>query len=241
VSRISLVFLLTLFQSTVYSQSIIDQQGALVRSDTSKNTVYLCFTGHEYAEGFEHVLDVLEKHEVNGSFFFTGDFVRLYRSLVKKIAKRGNFVGAHSDKHLLYCDWTYRDSLLHSENHIKEDISNNLKALEKLELRPTYFMPPYEWYNKKVVELAAQLGQITVNFTSGTRSNADYTTPDMPNYIDSNTILQSIFDYLSQNNMNGFHLLIHPGTSPQRKDKFYLKLDLLITELKMRGYQFSRF
>lgn len=41
--------------------------------------------------------------------------------------------------------------------------------------------------------------------------------------------------------MNGFHLLIHPGTNPKRKDKFYLQLDVLITKLKKEGYQFSKF
>ena len=102
-------------------------------------------------------------------------------------------------------------------------------------------MPPYEWYNQKVVEIASQLGQITVNFSHGTRSNADYTTPDMDNYMSSDAILESIYRYQLSNSMNGFHLLIHPGTSPKRKDKFYLQLDKLITKLKKKGYQFSKF
>jgi hypothetical protein len=63
----------------------------------------------------------------------------------------------------------------------------------------------------------------------------------MPNYISSNDILESIYSYQSLNGMNGFHLLIHPGTSPKRKDKFYLKLDKLISKLKKEGYQFSTF
>jgi peptidoglycan/xylan/chitin deacetylase (PgdA/CDA1 family) len=216
-------------------------EGAIVRSDTLKKTIYLCFTGHDYAEGFQYVKSVLNKQKVKGSFFFTGDFIRNYTGLVKDIAEKGHFVGAHSDKHLLYCDWTKRDSLLHSENRIREDILNNLQELKKLNINPKYFMPPYEWYNKKVVEIASQLNQITVNFSSGTRSNADYTTPDMPNYISSNDILESIYSYQSLNGMNGFHLLIHPGTSPKRKDKFYLKLDKLISKLKKEGYQFSTF
>ena len=216
-------------------------EGAIVRSDTLKNTIYLCFTGHDYAEGFEYVVNVLNKQKVKGSFFFTGDFVRNYEGLVKDISKKEHYVGAHSDKHLLYCDWAKRDSLLHSENRIKEDILQNLQALKKLDIYPEYFMPPYEWYNKKVVEIASKLKQTTVNFSNGTRSNADYTTPDMPNYISSKDILESIYNYESLNGMNGFHVLIHPGTSQKRKDKFYLKLDELISKLKKEGYQFSTF
>jgi peptidoglycan/xylan/chitin deacetylase (PgdA/CDA1 family) len=118
---------------------------------------------------------------------------------------------------------------------------HNLEALENLGIRPKYFMPPYEWYNQKVVEIATELNQITVNFSPGTKSNADYTTPEMPNYKSSNDILKSIFEYEKLNGMNGFHLLIHPGTSPLRKDKLYFHLDKIINELKGKGYQFKKF
>ncbi len=240
-TKINLSFLFLLINISLYAQSIVDREGAVIRSDTLRKNIYLCFTGHDHVEGFEYVIRVLNKQKVKGSFFLTGDFVRNYEDLVKEIAKNGHFVGAHSDKHLLYCDWNKRDSLLYSEKRIKEDILQNLHALEKLEIHPEYFMPPYEWYNKKVVEIASQLNQITISFSSGTRSNADYTTPEMSNYIPSSDILESIYSYQSSNSMNGFHLLIHPGTSPKRKDKFYLQLDGLITELKKKGYQFSKF
>lgn len=241
-NRISVFcFLLFLINITLYGQNVIDEAGALVRSDTLQKNIYLCFTGHDQVEGFDHVLMVLKNQDVKGSFFLTGDFIRRNGNLVKRMAENGHYLGAHSDKHLLYCDWTKRDSLLHSEQRIRNDISRNLKALRKLGIYPTHFMPPYEWYNKKVVDIASQLNQITMNFSSGTRSNADYTTPDMPNYISSEAILESIHRYRALHGMNGFHLLIHPGTHPKRKDKFYLKLEGLITDLKEEGYQFSRF
>lgn len=223
------------------AQHVVDAQGATIRTDTTQPHIYLCFTGHDYAEGFEYVLEVLRKHEVKGSFFLTGDFVRNYEKLVRSIAAQGHYVGAHSDKHLLYCDWMKRDSLLHPERVIKEDIRSNLEALHRLEIYPTVFMPPYEWYNRRVVDIADQLQQTTVNFSPGTRSNADYTTPDMPNYLSSDTILESVYSYLSTHSMNGFHLLIHPGTSPARTDKFYYKLDELITRFKEEGYGFGVF
>ncbi|QCX38190.1 polysaccharide deacetylase family protein [Aureibaculum algae] len=240
-NRLILCFLIFTINLSLYAQNIVDKEGAVVRSDTLQKKIYLCFTGHEYVDGFEHVLSVLNKQKIKGSFFLTGDFVRSNEDLVRDITKQGHFVGAHSDKHLLYCDWTKRDSLLYSETQIKEDILQNLRALKKLDIHPKHFMPPYEWHNKKVVKIASQLNQITVNYSSGTRSNADYTTPDMANYISSDDILESIYSYESFKNMNGFHLLIHPGTSPKRKDKLYLNLDGLITKLKKKGYQFSKF
>jgi len=227
--------------NSVKAQNIFDKQGALVRSDTLQKNIYLCFTGHDYYEGFDFVLKTLKSNKIKASFFLTGDFIRNHSYLVKNIINQGHYVGAHSDKHLLYCDWTKRDSLLFSENTIKEDISNNLKLLKDLGSNGNYFMPPYEWYNEKVVQIARGLNLTTVNYSSGTRSNADYTTPEMPNYISSNAILQSIYEFEKLYDMNGFHLLIHPGTSPLRKDKLYLHLDELITFLKKKGYKFKTF
>ncbi len=238
--RILFIFLLVITQS-LNAQNTIDKYGAITRSDTLKKSIYLCFTGHDFSDGFEYVLRELKKHNVKASFFLTGDFIQNHGQLVKDIAKDGHFIGAHSDKHLQYNDWSKRDSLLHSSDIIKADISNNLQKLIKMDIHPKYFMPPYEWYNQKVVEIALELNQYTVNFSPGTRSNADYTTPDMSNYRSSNDILASIYDYEELYGMNGFHLLIHPGTSPLRKDKFYLRLDELITKLKKKDYKFLKF
>jgi peptidoglycan/xylan/chitin deacetylase (PgdA/CDA1 family) len=238
--KILYIFLL-LFTQLLNAQSIIDKYGAITRSDTLKRNIYLCFTGHDFNDGFEHVLSVLRKNEVKASFFLTGDFVQNHGQLVKDIAKGGHFIGAHSDKHILYCDWSRRDSLLYSSDKIKADILHNLQKLKNMDIHPEYFMPPYEWYNQKVVEIAYELNQQAVNFSSGTRSNADYTTPDMSNYRSSNDILASIYDYEELYGMNGFHLLIHPGTSPLRKDKFYFCLDELITKLKEKDYKFLKF
>lgn len=241
-NRILCILLLALlFAKQTVAQNVKDRQGAVIRTDTLQKNIYLCFTGHDFYEGFEHVLGVLKKHNTKASFFLTGDFVREHTDLVKSIAKDGHYIGAHSDKHLLYCDWIKRDSLLLSAEEINADIQHNLQTLENLGIRPKYFMPPYEWYNKKVVEIAQELDQITVNFSPGTKSNSDYTTPDLPNYISSNNILKSIFEYEASYGMNGFHLLIHPGTSPLRKDKLYFHLDEIITNLKRKGYGFKRF
>ena len=223
------------------AQPITDRYGALVRSDTTSPPIYLCFTGHDFYEGFDHVLEVLESYDIEASFFLTGDFVRNHPELITSMARQGHFIGAHSDKHLLYCDWSERDSLLHSPEAIRTDIQANLFALAQLGIRPQYFMPPYEWYNHAIVVLAKELGQTLVTFSQGTRSNADYTTPDMPTYVPSKTILESIYQYEAEKGMNGFHLLIHPGTDPKRTDKLYLHLEELILSFQGKGYTFQRF
>ena len=236
-----LFFLCFIHVALAGAQQVMDEYGALVRSDTLQKKIYLCFTGHDYDEGFDHVLKVLKKQGIQASFFVTGDFIRSHKKWIKKWSKNGHFIGAHSNKHLLYNDWNKRDSLLHTLNEIKMDIGDNLLELKKLGIAPTYFMPPYEWYNAEVVRLVESMGQITVNFSYGTRSNADYTTADMKNYRSSDRILEGIYKYERDLGLNGFHLLIHPGTSPKRMDKLYLHLETLIVFFKKKGYGFERF
>lgn len=105
-----------------------------------------------------------------------------------------------------------------------------------------YFLPPFEWYNDTIAHWTQMLGFQLVNFTPGTRSNADYTWPELVNYRSSETILQSIIDYEQKHpaGLNGFILLMHIGTDARRSDKFYYRLPALLSFLKKKGYQLVR-
>ncbi len=106
-----------------------------------------------------------------------------------------------------------------------------------------YFLPPYEWYNSEIAEWTKQMGLTLINFTPGTRSAADYTWSELgKNYRSSDEIYQSVLDYevKDPDGLNGFILLIHIGTDPRRTDKFYLRLDELLTRLKKENYRFVR-
>lgn len=224
------------------------RHGGIIRMDTSQKVLYLVFTGHEFADGADTIRSVLKRHNVKGSFFFTGDFYRNQRftAIINRLHNEGHYLGAHSDKHLLYCSWEQRDSLLVTRDSFIVDLKNNYAEMAKfgiLAADAPYFLPPYEWYNQQISDWAREWGLQLVNFTPGTSSNGDYTTPDMLNYIPSDTIVSRILTYetTQRHGLNGFLLLSHIGTDGKRRDKFYHKLDGLITELKRRGYSFRRF
>lgn len=102
-----------------------------------------------------------------------------------------------------------------------------------------YFLPPYEWYNDTIAAWTNALGLQLINYTPGTLSHADYTTPDASNYRSSSTIWNSIesFEIKHVTGLNGFILLVHIGTDPKRTDKFYHQLPSLIQWLKKKGYK----
>lgn len=103
-----------------------------------------------------------------------------------------------------------------------------------------YYLPPYEWYNDTIAAWTTAEGLTLINFSPGTISHADYTTPEMKNYRSSEVILKSILDYEAERGMNGFILLIHIGTDPARTGKFYHRLGVLLTILKQKDYKFVR-
>jgi peptidoglycan/xylan/chitin deacetylase (PgdA/CDA1 family) len=226
----------------------IFRYGGLERADTTEKNIYLTFTGGDFNDGGKWINRVLQRKGVPAHFFFTGDFYRSSenKKLIKKLRKHGHYLGPHSDKHLLYASWTNRDSLLVSKEEFTSDLINNYKEMAAFGINKKeapFFMPPYEWYNQQISNWTADLGLILINYTPGTRSNADYTTPEMGDrYISSEHIYQSIleFESASSNGLNGFILLIHIGTAPGRSDKFYYHLEDLITELRNRDYQFKK-
>ncbi|MFN2439008.1 MAG: polysaccharide deacetylase family protein [Chitinophagaceae bacterium] len=203
----------------------------------------LVFTGDEFADGGHEIANVLKSNKTKASFFFTGRFYSnpAFTSIINQLKNDGHYLGAHSDQHLLYCDWTKRDSLLVTEEEFKKDLLENYKKMAALGISKKhagYFLPPYEWYNDTIAAWTKELGFQLINFTPGSLSHTDYTTPDAKNYRSSATIYQSIIDYEknSSRGLNGAILLMHIGTDPKRIDKFYHLLPRLLQWLAEKKY-----
>ncbi len=155
------------------------------------------FTGDEFADGGHVIADVLKERTIKASFFLTGNFYknRSFRAVIEKLKADGHYMGAHSDKHLLYADWTNRDSLLVTERQFKNDLLKNYEHMQQFGIEKgdaVFFLPPYEWYNKSIASWTRDLGLVLVNFSPGTSSAADYTYPGTKNYKTSEKIYNSI-------------------------------------------------
>ncbi len=219
------------------------EKGAIIRGDSTQKNIALVFTGHEFADGGELIEKTLRQKNIKASFFFTGDFYNnaSFRKTILQLKHGGHYLGAHSNKHLLYADWNKRDSLLVSEQEFKNDILENYAAMKKFGItKAAYFLPPYEWYNQSIARWTNEMRLQLINFTPGTRSTADYTIPGMKNYRPTEEIYRSIMEQEERVGLNGNILLLHIGTDPKRTDKFYLKLGQLLDALKQKGYLFIR-
>lgn len=246
IMRITFSVVILLLVSPVLARGQIQYVfGGMVRGDLGEKKIALVFTGHEFAEGGEEILKPLDQNRAKAAFFFTGDFYRNpdFENLIIQIKGKGHYLGAHSDKHLLYCDWGKRDSLLLTKAEFLEDLERNYDEMRRFGVDKSeapFFLPPYEWYNDSISAWTLEAGLQLINFSSGTRSHADYTDPSMPYYVDSQKILHSILDYESSQpqGLNGFILLMHIGVGTKRVDKFHAQIPVLLQTLRSRGYEF---
>ena len=242
----SLVYLLGAkqFEENKQADKNLIRDGGIIRSNTDKKQISLVFTGHEFADGAKKIRKALTKNNIKASFFFTGDFLRKskFKSIVKNLKKEGHYIGAHSDQHLQYCQQDNPKSLLIDKFLFLSDLKENYNELAEFDIKKSdarFFIPPYELYNDSISLWCKEAGITLVNFTPGTRSNADYSIPEMrEQYYSSDEIYKQILKVEASEGLNGHIMLFHIGTDPRRTDKFYNKLNTLIVELKNKGYKF---
>ena len=146
-----LFFVILLYCPVLSSGQNVDYlqhlEGGIIRGDTAREEIALVFTGDEYADGGQFITRVLKENNVKASFFLTGNFYRnpYNASLIKTLKSDGHYLGAHSDRHLLYCDWYNRDSLLVDYDKFSRDIDNNYRAMQQFGIEKEdagYFLPP---------------------------------------------------------------------------------------------------
>ncbi|HEY0743456.1 MAG TPA: glycoside hydrolase family 9 protein [Chryseosolibacter sp.] len=240
----SLIYLLAAKEGERLGKFTMDQ-GVIIRGDVSEKNIALVFTGDEYFEGLSSITKTLRDHNVKAGFFFTGNLYanEKARGHIKKLVAGGHYLGPHSDKHLLYNDWTLRDSVLVTKDSLVSDLRSNYKKMAAFGIRheQKLFIPPFEWWNKTTASWISSEGVQPISFTPGIPTNADYTFPEMGNKYKSNeAILQRLFEKERNEELNGTIMLIHIGTDPRRKDKLFNRLSEIITKLKVEGYTFQR-
>ncbi|MEG0891003.1 MAG: glycoside hydrolase family 9 protein [Bacteroidales bacterium] len=225
-------------------ETVKDAYGAIIRINPTEKNIFLVFTADSMFQGGDKILKILNKENIRGSFFLTGNCLRMpeHKELINAIIKGENYIGGHSNKHLLYALWDNRDSLIVDGEEIVKDIIDNATELEKFGVpkeNSLWFLPPYEYYNEESVNLTRALGYKVVNYTPGTATPADYTTPSMGSYQSSQKLIDKLYSYENAFGLSGAVILIHPGVQDERSDKLYNRLGEIVKYLKKKGYAFK--
>ncbi len=233
-------------EDTVTVSDVYDRHGTTVRHDTARKVIYLVFSADSMFEGAPVMLEAMDQRGIKGNFFFTGNFLDREENsdIIKKIIDSRHYVSGHSNRHLLLADWDSERTPLVTIDSLLTDVDSNFMALERYGVNrdsARWFLPPYEWIaGIQTKALRDSLGLEVINPTPGIQIFRDYTTPDMPDYHSSDSIIRQLFDFERNRSLNGAFLIIHLGTQDARTDKLYNHAPMLLDSLLVLGYTFER-
>lgn|GEM_PF-2994735 len=216
------------------------------RGDGERREMALTFDGGGWANVADEILDTLRERGVACTFFLTGDFIRSYPRLVRRIVAEGHEVANHTQTHphLTSFGINHRHELLPGVN--RRYLWNELQGAERLFQAVTgqkmvpFWRAPYGEHNAILRRWAWELGYRHVSWTSDRRAGMSLDSldwvadPSQRLYCSSEVARDRILRYGKE--VNGGIVLMHLGTS-RSSDRIHERLGEIIEGLRERGYR----
>ena len=122
-----------------------------------EKVVALSFDAAWGNEDTQQLIDILNKYQINTTFFVVGDWVDRYPESVKALADNGNEVMNHSSNHAHF-------SQLSSEQIVADITACNEKIAAVTGVTPTLFRCPYGEYDDHVINAVNSMGMTAVQW-----------------------------------------------------------------------------
>jgi peptidoglycan/xylan/chitin deacetylase (PgdA/CDA1 family) len=218
------------------------------RSDFPK--VALTFDGGSDAGDADLILTVLEQRGVRATFFLTGDFLRQFPDIARRIAAGGHEVGNHtwSHPHLTAWEQTGRHETLPwiDRTGLQRELSRTASEYERITGRALapLWRAPFGEVNDEIASWAAEGGWAHVGWSRDARGRQTLDSLDWVadrssrHYLPSARMVQRILSFdAGGNGLSGGIVLMH--LCARREDRLATRLDVLIDSLRARGYVFA--
>ena len=187
--------------------------------DDSEKVIYLTFDcGYENGNT-EPILDALQRHNVQATFFVVGHFLETAPDMVKRMVDEGHTVGNHTYHHL---DMPTISDIETFQREM-DDVANLFHEITGEELS-AYYRPPQGKCNTQNLEMAQELGYSTIFWSL---AYVDWNQDDQPSR-------EEAFDKLTTRVHPGAIVLLH-NTSQTNGEI----LDELLTKWEEMGYSFK--
>jgi peptidoglycan-N-acetylmuramic acid deacetylase len=199
-------------------EGILAKHNAFWIDKTTEKRIYLTFDAGYEAGYTIQILDVLREHDVNATFFLTGDYLKKEVDIVKRIVKDGHIIGNHT--------WSHPDL----SKITKEKYAEELKLFEDkyFEITNKQMMkimrPPSGQFSDRSLQIADELGYTNIFWSLA--------------FKDWEINNQHGWEYSYNNIMKRIHpgaiILLH-NVSKDNADA----LERVIIDLRKDGYQFG--
>lgn len=208
-------FVLWMEQFGVASTFKENQPSALIKGNPDHEQIALTFNISWGEEKVYPILEHLEKHDVQATFFVNGEWAEKNPNILQDISEQHHEIGMLGYRYKSYVDQEI--------DQVRQDIHQAKAVFAKLDHEDIKLMRvPNGQLNEKVVELAKQLGLEVIHWNVNPN---DWENPG------TNIIIDHVLDNAS----NGDIILLHASDAVKQTAK---ALESILPELQKKGFSF---
>ena len=220
------------------------------RGSKAISEIAFTFDGHGEANVTGEILDILQARGVHATMFLTGEFIRLFPDLVRRMVAEGHEIANHTDTHprlTTYATDRWHETLpgVTRERLIDELRRADLcfRALTGRPMAP-YWRAPYGEHNAEIRAWVAEAGFRHVGWTRGAGVAEDLDTRDWVADTSSRIyrtrveIAKRILEFGRgrPGGLNGGIVLMHLNTN-RKTDRPHEELPEVLRTLQAQGYR----
>jgi len=214
----------------------------LTRGPSDREEVVVSFDAGSSDRGAVAILDALSRRRIRTTVFLTGEFIRRYPALVRRIADDGHEVGNHTDTHPHLTTYAADGRQVTREGVDRAFLAGELVRTARLYREATgramapLWRAPFGEHNADIRRWAAEQGYWHVGWTGG-RTGLDgldwITDPRARGYQPADRLLSRLVHHAE----NGGIVLLHLGSD--REEPVAARIEVLLEGLAQRGFRFA--
>ncbi len=185
------------------------------RDSAGMESIALTFDDGPSPSSTPILLDLLDRHSLQATFFVVGEKAAKYPELIREILARGHTLGNHSWSHDYFL-------MLRRQNNLQKDIHKTQEVLKALGIRPLVFRPPTGITGPRLEKVLTGEGLLTVTYSCRA-------------FDRGNRNIQNLSGKILSNLQPGDIVMLH-DLAPHRKDRlgyWQRELDHLFSTLTL--------
>jgi len=215
----------------------------LTRGPDDRPDILVSFDAGSSDRGATAILDALSARGIRTTIFLTGEFIRRYPDIARRVAADGHEVGNHTDTHPHLTTYASDGRQVTRSGVDRAFVAGELARTARLYREATgramapLWRAPFGEHNAEIRRWAAEQGYWHVGWTGG-RSGLDgldwVTDPRSRAYQPADRLLARLVAHAE----NGGIVLLHLGSD--REEPVASRIGALFDGLKARGFRFAR-
>ena len=211
----------------------------LLRGPKGDRRICMTFDGGSSAEVAVDVLDALKTRGIRTTLFLTGDFIRKYPDLVRRMAADGHELGNHTLTHPHFAP-NYRRDPRWTRERVQQELLEADRALFRLLGRPMdpIWRAPFGEHTQEIRQWAEELGYQHVGWSEGADTLDWATVKERRLYRTGNAILDRLHARMDKRDGDGLIVLMHLGSGRPESDRPAKVLGPFLDRALKEGWHF---